>query len=74
MTKEAIIQKTVKALNILPEEKAEEIFEFVEFISKKYEDQILQKEIETLQSNGNAFNFLNEEEDLYSADDIKQKF
>jgi len=38
MTKEAIIEKTVKTLNILPNEKAEEIADFADYIMKKYED------------------------------------
>jgi hypothetical protein len=43
MTREAIIQKTVQALQILQEE-------------------------------SKAFSFLNDEEDLYSTNDIKERF
>ncbi len=38
MTKEAIIQKTIQALTILPADKAEEISDFADFILQKYED------------------------------------
>lgn len=72
MKKEPIIQKTVQALKTLPEDNAEEISDFAEFVLKKYEEQILQKGIEMLQCD--TFNFLNEDEELYSPDDIKQKF
>jgi len=72
--KEAIIKKTVNALNILPQDKAEEIADFAEFVLKKYEEQVLQKGIEKLQSESNSFNFLNEDEELYTVADIKQKF
>ena len=74
MTKEAIIQKTVSTLNFLPQEKAEEISDFADFILKKYEEQILQKGMDKLQSESKAFNFLNEDEELYSLADVKEKF
>jgi len=74
MTKEAIIEKTVKTLNILPSEKAEEIADFADFILKKYEEYILQKGMYKLAEDSEAFNFLNEEEVLYSVKDIKKKY
>ena len=74
MTKEAIIEKTVKTLNILPSEKAEEIADFAVFILKKHEEYILQKGMYKLAEDSEAFNFLNEEEVLYSVKDIKKKY
>jgi len=74
MTKEAIIEKTVKTLNILPSEKAEEIADFADFILKKHEEYILQKGMYKLAEDSEAFNFLNEEEVLYSVKDIKKKY
>ncbi len=74
MTREAIIQKTIQALQILPEDKAQEVSDFADFILKKYEDLTLQQGIQQLQSEGKAFAFLNDEEDLYSPEDIKEKF
>ena len=41
MTREAIINQTVKAINILPEEKATEISDFADFVLMKYEEQQL---------------------------------
>ncbi len=74
MTREAIIQKTIQALQILPEDKAQEISDFADFILRKYEDLTLQQGIQKLQSESSTFAFLNNEEDLYSPDDIKEKF
>ena len=73
MTKAAIIEKTVKTLNILPAEKAEEIADFADFILKKHEEYILQKGIYKLTEDSETFNFLNEEEVFYSVKDIKKK-
>jgi hypothetical protein len=46
MTREAIIQKTIKTLNMLPAEKAGEVADFADFILKKYEEYTLLKESE----------------------------
>jgi hypothetical protein len=73
LTKEAIIQKTLEALKILPKEKAEEISDFADFLLRRYEALSLQQGIQTLQSQSETFNFLNEEEELYSPADIKDK-
>ena len=73
LNKETIIQKTLNALKILPQEKAEEISDFADFLLKKHEEQILQNGIEILQSESEAFTFLNEEEELYLASDVKEK-
>ena len=74
MTKEAIIEKTLKTLNVLPAEKAEEIADFADYVLKKYEEHILQEGIYKIVEESDAFNFLNEEEVLYSKKDIKGKY
>ena len=74
MTKEAIIEKTLKTLNVLPNEKAEEVADFAYFIMKKYEDDSLQEGIQNIIEQSTAFNFLNDDEDLYSIKDIKEKY
>jgi hypothetical protein len=73
LTKEAIIQKTLEALKILPKEKVEEISDFADFLLRRYEELSLQQGIQTIQSQSETFNFLNEEEELYSPADIKDK-
>jgi hypothetical protein len=73
VSKEAIIQKTIHALTVLPNDKAQEISDFVDFILRKYEDLSLQQGMLKLQSESDAFNFLNDDEDLYSHADIKEK-
>ena len=43
MTREAIIQKTIRILNMLPAEKAVEVADFADYILKKYEEYTLLK-------------------------------
>jgi len=74
MTREAIIQKTVKTLKKLPAEKAVEVSDFADYILKRHEEQILQNGIERLVEMSKTFQFLNDDEDLYSIDDIVEKY
>lgn len=74
MTKQAIIERTIKAINLLPEDKAEEISDFADFIAKRYEEFLLTKGTQQFISESNAFSFLNEEEELYSLQDSIEVF
>lgn len=71
MTKQIIIERTLKAINQLPEDKAEEISDFADFVFKKYEEQELSKGIQKLVSESQSFDFLQTEEELYSVSDLK---
>ena len=74
MTRQAIIERTVKAINRLPEEKAVEISDFADFVSKRYEEHLLTQGIQQLTSGSKTFDFLKEEEDLYSIADLKEVY
>ncbi len=74
MTRQMIIEKTVNIISQLPQDKAEEISDFADFIIKKYEEQAISYNIQKLASESKAFNFLNEEEDLYSIEDLKLRY
>lgn len=71
MTKQIIIERTLKAINQLPEDKAEEISDFADFVFKKYEEQELSKGIQKLATESQSFDFLQTEEELYSVSDLK---
>ena len=42
LSKQAIIDRTIRAINLLPADKAEEISDFANFVSKRYEEQLTQ--------------------------------
>ena len=71
MNRDTLIKKTLKNLSKLPQDKVREISDFADFIMKRHEEETLQKGIEKLVSHSKSFDFLNEEEDLYSLDDLK---
>ena len=74
MTKEIIIERTIKAINQLPADKAEEISNFAELIIKLYEENQLTNGIQKMTSDSKAFDFLNSEEDIYSLTDLKEVY
>jgi hypothetical protein len=71
MSKELIIKKTLKAIHQLPEEKAEEISDFADFVFKRYEENLVQTGINKMVAESKAFEFLENEEELYAVSDLK---
>jgi len=74
MTRQKIIDRTLNAISQLPDDKAEEISDFADFISKRYEEKMLTDGIQHITSESQAFEFLNDEEDLYSEADLKEVY
>ena len=74
MTKQIMIERTLKIFNQLPDEKVEEISNFADFILKRYEESTLLKDMQKIVSEGNAFNFLEHEKDLYVMTDLKKVY
>lgn len=74
MTRQAIIERTIKVISQLPEDKAEEISDFADFVIKRYEDHKLNQAIQHLTSNSKSFDFLETEEDIYSLSDLKEVY
>ena len=74
MTKQAIIERTIKAINLLPEDKAEEISDFADFVIKRYEEHMLTKGIQKLTIESHAFDFLSADEDLCSVGGLEEVY
>lgn len=74
MTKEQLINITLETLSQLPQDKIREINDFADYLLKKYEEETIRKGAEQLMSNSKTFDFLKDEEDLYTTDDLKEKF
>ena len=74
MTKQTLISRTIKTLEKLPEGEIHQVADFADFVLRKYEEQLLQKGIETMASNSEVLSFLNDEEDLYDERDLKEKY
>ncbi|HXS55650.1 MAG TPA: hypothetical protein VN726_05975 [Hanamia sp.] len=74
MKRQNIVERTLKAINQLPEDKAVEISDFADFILKRYEEQELIRGIQKMASESQAFDFLNNEEEIYSLADLKEVY
>jgi len=74
MSKETLIKRTFNTLSKLPPDKVKEVSDFADNILKKYDEEILQKGIEKLVNNSKVYDFLKEEEDIYSFEDLKETY
>lgn len=74
MSHETFIEQTFKSLSKLPNNKVREVSDFTDFIMKKYEQETLQKGIQMLTTHYKSFDFLNDEEELYTLDGLKEKY
>ena len=74
MKRKVIIERTIKAINRLPEDKAKEISDFADFMIKRYDEQLLSESIQQLTSKSQAFQFLESEEELYTLADLKEVY
>jgi hypothetical protein len=74
MTKKAIIERTLKAIETLPLEKAEEISDFADLMMKRFEEGLLSEDTQAFNAQGKAFDFLKDEEDIYTVSDLKEVY
>ena len=74
MTREILIKRTIDNLAKLPDQKLKEVSDFAEFLLNKIENQMMTEEIQQWITASKAFQFLEEEEDIYSIDDLKERY
>jgi hypothetical protein len=74
MNKEKIILRTIQILEKLPLDKIKEVNDFADYLLSKLDDELLTKGIQKITEENNAFKFLEEEEDLYRVEDLKERY
>jgi hypothetical protein len=74
MDRQALIENTIRKIEQLPDIKIIEVDNFAEFLLSKIDDKIIVEGIQKLASDSKAFEFLKDEEDLYTVNDIKEKY
>ena len=74
MTRQLIIERTLKVINQLPEDKAEEISDFADFLFKRYEEHELSNAMQKMAAESQTFDFLHNEEEIYSLSDLKEVY
>jgi hypothetical protein len=74
MSKKEFIEKTIETLQKLPAEKVAEVSEFADSILKQNEDKQIVEGIAKLSAQSKSYDFLNEEENLYTLNDVKEPY
>jgi len=74
MTRELLIKKTIENLNKLPDQKLKEVSDFAEFLLNRIENQILTEGIQKITAYSKAFKFLEDEENIYTVEDLKERY
>jgi threonine synthase len=74
MTRETLIKKTIDNLSKLPDQKLKEVSDFAEFLINRIENQLMTEGIQELVSTSKLYQFLEDEEELYTVEDLKERF
>jgi len=74
MDRQVLIDSTVNKIRQLPDAKIKEINDFADFLLSKIDDKIIQEGIQKLTSDSKAFEFLKDEDDLYTLNDLREKY
>lgn len=74
MTREILIKKTMDNLTKLPNQKLKQVSDFTEFLLNRIENQVIGKGFQKLVYESKSFKFLEDEEELYSSNDLKEKY
>lgn len=74
MTREYLIKETINKLTKLPDQKLQEVSDFAEFLLSRLEEKNLAEGIQNLAATSKSFKFLEEDEDLYSPEDLKEVY
>ncbi|NPA37791.1 MAG: hypothetical protein GXO47_13180 [Chlorobi bacterium] len=75
MDKQKLIETVVEKIKQLPENKLKEIEDYLDLLIEKYQDDMLiQKGIEDIVQNSKTYEFLKEEDNIYTVNDLKEKY
>ncbi|GLU51804.1 DUF2281 domain-containing protein [Dyadobacter frigoris] len=72
MSRDALIKVAIENLSKLSDQKIKEVTDFAEFLLSKSEDSMLVEGIQKMASESKSFDFLNDEEDIYTIADLKE--
>ena len=74
MEREILMEKTIHKIGQLPTTRVREVNDFVEFILQRTDDALITEGLQQLASSSHTYDFLNNEPELYSVNDLKVKF
>ena len=68
------MEKTIYKIKQLPAARIREVNDFVEFMMQKVNDTLITEGLQQLSSSSRAYDFLNDEPDIYAVSDLKVKY
>jgi hypothetical protein len=74
MDRKVLIDIVIRKIKLLPDTKIREVNDFADFLLSRIDDKITLEGIQKLADDSKVFEFLKEEEDLYSVNDLKEKY
>lgn len=74
MNRQVLIASTINKIRQLPDIKIKEINDFADFLLSKIDDKIILEGIQNMVSDSKSFDYLNNEENLYTVEDLKERY
>lgn len=74
MERETLINNALQKIRRLPNVEIQEVNDFADALLRKIDDKTLVKNSQTLSSASKAFDFLNDEEELYDESDLIERY
>jgi len=74
MERDVLVKNTIGKIGQLPTKRVREVSDFVEFIIQRTDDALITEGLQQLSSFSHSYDFLNDEPELYSVNDLKVKF
>ena len=72
MDRKDLIDRVIRKIKLLPDIKIREVNDFADFLLSRIDDKITLEGIQKLAVDSKVFEFLKDEEDLYSVNDLKE--
>jgi hypothetical protein len=74
MNRQNLIENTLEKIKQLPDIKLKEINEYADFLISRIDDNIIRDGIQEITSQNESFDFLKEDEDIYTVEDLKVRY
>ena len=74
MEHDVLVEKTIRKIGQLPTTRVKEVNDFVEFIIQKTDNALITEGLQQLASCSHTYDFLYNEPELYTVNDLKVKF
>ena len=74
MEREVLMEKTIRKIEQLPTSRVREVNDFVEFVIRRTDDALITEGLQHLSSYSHVNDFLINEPELYSVNDLKVQF